>query len=83
MNYKVALCGILNKEYLPEMFNGFYSIMRNYAIKNSESISKKIKSLEQSHINNTEQRCRIYNMGELIHYDDVDKRFDKLIKLLN
>jgi len=83
MNYKIALCGILNKGCIPEMFNGFYPIMRNYAIKNSELINKKLKKLQSCPINNTEQRSRVYNMTELIKYDVVVSRFNKLIELLN
>ena len=83
MNYRVALCGILNKCWLPDMFYGFYPIIKKYAIEHNDEINKSLKKLKNSPINNTLQTASVYNMSIMIEYDFVILIFNELIKKIN
>ena len=83
MNYRIALCGILNKGWLPDMFYGFYPIMKKYAIEHNDEINKSLKILQNLPVNNTTQTTNIYNMEVEIDYDSIISHFNELVKTIN
>jgi ubiquitin-conjugating enzyme E2 Z len=83
MNFNVALCGILNKNWLPDMFYGFYPIMKKYAIEHYDEINKSLKVLQTLPVNNTTQTINVYNMSVTIDYDSIISHFNELIKTIN
>lgn len=83
MNYRVALCGILNKSWLPDNFYGFFPIIKKYAIEHQVEINKKLEMLQKNSINKTEQNARVYNMSTIIDYDFVLSHFNEIIKIMN
>jgi ubiquitin-conjugating enzyme E2 Z len=83
MNFRIALCGILNKSWLPEIFYGFYPIIKKYVIDNYSEINKKLVMLQKSPTNKTLQNARVYNMSTTIDYDFVLSQFNEILKLIN
>tara|TARA_B110000046_G_C13021469_1_gene411465 strand:+ start:3902 stop:4600 length:699 start_codon:yes stop_codon:yes gene_type:complete len=83
MNYRTAMCDILNKKHLPDMFHGFYPIIKKYIIANKEIICDNLKKLKASPVNNTKIRVSAYNMITVVNYDNIINDFDLLIKELN
>lgn len=83
MNYRTAICDILNKKHLPEMFHGFYPIIKKYIIDNKDVISDNLKNLKASPVNNTKIRVVVYNMTTIVNYKSIITDFDLLLKELN
>tara|TARA_B100001287_G_C22622166_1_gene500663 strand:+ start:491 stop:1207 length:717 start_codon:yes stop_codon:yes gene_type:complete len=74
-NYEVAIIGMLTQKYLPDKFLGFYSLYKDYFIKNKDKIKsdleKKIKTKREI------VAIDIYKMTTLIDYKNLNEIFVK------
>jgi ubiquitin-protein ligase len=82
MNYRIAICDILNKRHLPEMFYGFLPIITKYVIENKDIINSNLKKLKDSPVNNTKIQVGAYNMSLNVNYQSIIVDFELLIKEL-
>ncbi len=83
MNYKIAICSMLQTKLLPEIFYGFLPIMQKHALNKSEEIMKDLVELKKSSVNKKTLFVRVYNMYTTIDYESVINDFDIIIKDLN
>jgi ubiquitin-protein ligase len=83
MNFHTSILGMITKKSLPNMFVGYYVIIKKHFLENKDNILEKIDELERSPINNTEDGIQLYKMNYKYDYTALKIKFlEEIQKIL-
>lgn len=77
-NISIAMCGMINKKYLPHEFELFYIYMKEHFLKNYEEVKAFINNKENVFYN---IRC-IYGLSINANYNNLKNELEKCYKML-
>lgn len=77
-NITIAMCGMINKKYLPPEFEAFYVYMKEHFLKNYDQVQIFIKDKETTFYS----MKSVYGLTCNANYKNLQKELDKCYKML-